>query len=118
MVFAEEAGQMKRCRFCAEEIQDAATVCKHCGRDLIPGQSTAAGSPTTQITGVDPFAEEPTSIRGKKAGRITGVGYLGIGLGVLMILFGSISQDDGFGPFMLGLFGAVAAIGSYLRLRR
>jgi len=29
---------MRKCRFCAKEIQDASRVCEHCGKDLVPGR--------------------------------------------------------------------------------
>jgi hypothetical protein len=40
---------LRKCRFCAKEIADAATVCPHCGRDLFPGRKTAPAvvTPTT-----------------------------------------------------------------------
>lgn len=45
---------MKQCPFCAEEILDAAKVCKHCGRDLV---STATAQKVEIVQPAPPKAK-------------------------------------------------------------
>ncbi len=68
---------MKKCPHCAEQVQNAATVCKHCGRDIPPpGPAELAAQ--------------------QKAGQAAGIGCLIIIIIVVLIaIFGHGSGSGG-----------------------
>jgi hypothetical protein len=70
---------MKRCPFCAEEIQDAAVVCRFCQRDLV----------STAVSAIQPKAEDQDI---KRRNQQRNARWLGVASVAVLFLFALLAK--------------------------
>lgn len=105
----EPEASTKTCPYCGDFILAVARNCIHCG-SMLDGSEPAQ---EVMGTAADPFAQPHTQFAGKKKGKLSVFGYLGIALGFVCIVAAcvpleGVTPDEAGGIFGLGAGLAVA----------
>jgi DNA-directed RNA polymerase subunit RPC12/RpoP len=104
------------CPMCGEMIMRTAKICRFC-RHSLTGDNTPQEVKVAQI---DPSAIFHTDISGKKKGKLSFIGILGVLLGTFFIIWGAMQlpEGNGFAGFVIMLKGILIGVFCYLWARR